>query len=41
MYLDELDPSAGNLNSEPNIQCGLDCNLTMMELNKEDNSEQN
>jgi len=41
MYLDELDPSAGNFNSEPNIQCGLDCNLTMMELNKEDNNEQN
>jgi PP-loop superfamily ATP-utilizing enzyme len=29
MYLDELDPNAGNMQKDPQISCGIDCHLTI------------
>ena len=29
MYLDELDPKAGNMQKDPQISCGIDCHLTI------------
>mgnify|MGYP003132398119 CR=1 FL=1 len=33
MYLDELDPTAGNLQKDPQISCGIDCHLTIKKFN--------
>ena len=33
IYLDELDPSAGNFKKEPPISCDLSCGLAVEELN--------
>tara|TARA_Y100000034_G_C6760723_1_gene338785 strand:+ start:43 stop:804 length:762 start_codon:yes stop_codon:yes gene_type:complete len=32
MYLDELDPKAGNINTDTQISCGIDCHLTIQKL---------
>ena len=33
MYLDELDPKAGNMQKDPQISCGIDCHLTLQKIN--------
>ena len=32
MYLDELDPKAGNMQKDPQISCGIDYHLTIQKL---------